>query len=222
MSNTNYQAMGGEGNVPPPAYAPTAPSAEQPPQYQQQGQPPAYQQPVVVTQPAQAVPQRAPVTASGALPPQYAQVQPNNSNPPSYAYPIQQQTQPLVAQQPIIVKPVAIPQQQTTTVVVARPVYGANNNGNRGYPAGNQYGGAQPVGVVEPYQDLTLLSCLACFFCGWICGLGALMFSSNAQAAHRRGDYDEYRRQNSNAKMCLIISVVVGVVFWGVIMTTVY
>ena len=85
------------------------------------------------------------------------------------------------------------------------------------------YIGRQPVGAPEPYQDLTVLSCLACLFCGWICGLGALMFSSNAQAAHRRGDYAEYRRQNANAKMCLGISLFVGIGLWIVILTsTVY
>ena len=78
------------------------------------------------------------------------------------------------------------------------------------------------MGAPEPYQDLTVLSCLACLFCGWICGLGALMFSSNAQAAHRRGDYAEYRRQNANAKMCLGISLFVGIAFWIVVFTVGY
>ena len=137
-NTTNYQAMGGEGqNGPPPAFAPSAPTAPQyqqpPPQYQQP--PPQYQQPVQV-QPVQAVPTRAPVAAtSGGLPPQYAAVPQNNSGaPPSYQYPVQQQ-------QPIIVRPVAQqPPQTTTTIVVAKPVYGAPAN-NTGYPAGQQYAG---------------------------------------------------------------------------------
>ena len=78
------------------------------------------------------------------------------------------------------------------------------------------YIGRQPICAPEPYQDLTLFSCFAFWFCGWgwICSIGACIFNSNASAAHRRGDYDEYRRQHANARRCLSISVFVGIAFW--------
>ena len=184
MSNTNYQpvpSQGGEG---------------------QQAPPPAY------------APQaRQPVSAtSGGLPQQYAQpFQPQQNNPPSYAYPAQtQQPQyvvPQQAQQPIIVQP---QQQQphvgyqTTTVIVAK----TGQSGAGGYGSGGAYG---QTGTVEPMQDLTCLSILACICCAWPCGIFAIVYSCNAVSAHQRGNYDEYRRANGNAKTCIGISCVIGV-----------
>ena len=78
------------------------------------------------------------------------------------------------------------------------------------------------MGAHEPHQDLTVLSCLACFFCGWICGLFAWIFSCNANSAHRRGNYDEYRRQHANAKVCLGISLIFGIVTWILLFTMGY
>eukprot|EP00484_Ammonia_sp_Unknown_P023577 CAMPEP_0197026358 /NCGR_PEP_ID=MMETSP1384-20130603/6463_1 /TAXON_ID=29189 /ORGANISM="Ammonia sp." /LENGTH=226 /DNA_ID=CAMNT_0042455003 /DNA_START=54 /DNA_END=734 /DNA_ORIENTATION=+ len=214
MSETNSHQYSAEGvSNPPPAYAPhyEEEPASAPPLYHCQ-QPPAsapaqqvvYQQPVMATskQPVRAVP--------GSLPPQYSSAahaaQPTypaanamkqplmaNSNTNYNAYPAQQGQG-----QQVIVMPVSNqPAYATTTTAVV--VTGPSRNNMAQQPA-------------PPNQDLTCLSLLACLCCGCLCGLFALMFSSNAQAAYRRQDYAEYRRQQSNAKVCIGMSFVTGVV----------
>eukprot|EP00483_Globobulimina_turgida_P000680 UN00680 len=161
---------------------------------------PQYQQAVIQPQPviqAQPVMQPQPVV----IQPQHfvtkTQQQVNAGYPGNY----QQQTyatQTYATQQPQVV---IVPSQPTTTIVTRGP---QRNN----YNDSPQY-----MGKPEPYQDLCCLSCLVCLFCNWICGLCALFFTSNAQSAHARGDFDEYRRQQANAKGCIALSCITGFIF---------
>ena len=163
--------------------------------------PPAYapqaQQPVNIIPSQQ--PQRVAAT-SGGLPQQYAA--PAQQQPYAYAQPV-----PSQPQQPIIVQPVQ--DYQTTTIIVAKSgQQGGYPAQQRGTGANNNNGNGPP----EEYQDLLCVSCLVCFFCAWPCGIFALIYSSNAQTAHTRGDYNEYRRQNTSARRCIRLSIITGII----------
>ena len=104
-----------------------------------------------------------------------------------------------------------ITKQQTATIVLVEP-YGAAR--------ADQYTENQPMIQPEPHQDLTLLSCSVCLFCNCICGFAALMHSCEANTAHRRGDYAQYRSQNLDAKICIGMSVFFGITLWLIILFT--
>eukprot|EP01083_Nonionella_stella_P131260 398652_1 len=194
----NEQAEGVSNNDPPPAYAPQSQSS-QPIMQQPIIQQPIIQQPIiqqpqpVVIQPTSNV---NPGYPASNVTYQYQWNQGNVGYPGNKGYNqgYQYQSKPVIAsgqipqtyaaqgQQPQVI---IVPSSQPTTTIITS----AQQNNN--YSNTN---------IQEPYEDLTCLSCLACLFCGWICGCFALMFSSNAQAAHRRGNFDEYRRQQHNAK----------------------
>eukprot|EP01083_Nonionella_stella_P117508 350305_1 len=73
---------------------------------------------------------------------------------------------------------------------------------------------AQPM---EPFEDLTLWSVLACLLCAFPCGIVAIVLACNAKTAYRENRTEEYRESNKNTKICLWISLITGVIVWIII-----
>lgn len=124
-------------------------------------------------------------------PPEYTQQQ--NAQPQQYAQQPQQ-----YAQQP---------QQygrDTMTVVTTVPQYGAVV-----IPVPNDNRPAPP--------NCMIASILACIFCAWPCGVGAIIFSSKQNQATRYGDIFGAYKHYYNVKIFLVLSVLSGIALIAVL-----
>eukprot|EP01084_Bolivina_argentea_P243464 408134_1 len=68
------------------------------------------------------------------------------------------------------------------------------------------------VKLLVTYEDLSYIAILACCFCSTLFGCVAIMYANRAHEAYQRGDIEEYRRQNRNAKICIVLAVIGGVI----------
>ncbi|XP_063399981.1 transmembrane protein 91-like [Mytilus trossulus] len=59
------------------------------------------------------------------------------------------------------------------------------------------------------YMGYALMACLCCF---WPLGLIAIRYANIANDAKARGDFEEARKQNSNARSMIIASVFFGLI----------
>eukprot|EP01084_Bolivina_argentea_P243465 408137_1 len=69
------------------------------------------------------------------------------------------------------------------------------------------------VKLLVTYEDLSYIAILACCFCSMLFGCVAMIYVNRAHEAYQRGDIEEYRQQNHNAKIFIGISVAVGILF---------